>query len=119
VLLSVEHVSGDQRASVGDNVNVTLSVNFTHQSAVTFKSFHGYIVSGDLFGPSCWLDGYKCSSTSTSTSITVTIHLTNVDLWHGRVYTLTSDTGAWDNVTLTVCGEYKQSELISKRIRLL
>jgi hypothetical protein len=99
--------SGDQRATVGDNVNITLSVNFTNSSSVALTSSYLGYYGRDLFASNCSFEFtiYKCSSTTTSTSITVTIHLTNVILMNGGVYTLTSDTGAWDNVTLTVCGE--------------
>jgi hypothetical protein len=108
----VECASGDQRATVGDNVNVTLSVNFTNSSAVTLTSSYLGFYGSNLFASNCsfvldvYYQKYTCSSTYTSTSITVTVHLTTVILMNGGVYTLSSDTGAWDNITLTVCGEY-------------
>jgi hypothetical protein len=100
---------------VGDNVNVTLSVNFTNPSRVFLTTFYddmGFSGS-DLFASTCnlrTLSFYKCGSTNTSTSITVTIYMTNVALYSGGVYSLTSDAGAgnWDSVTLTVCGEYNR-----------
>jgi hypothetical protein len=92
---------------VGDNVNVTLSVNFTNPSQVFLSTFYDDMGFGgsDLFTSSCRLLSYQCSSTNTSTSITVTIYMTNVILDDGGIYTLTSDTWNWDSVTLTVCGE--------------